>query len=573
LQTHFEIFTGYSPFLIPLCLIGGVGYAYFLYSAKHPWSKQWNYAMAAIRFVLVSILLFLLLGPFIKYVKSFVEKPVIVIAIDNSTSITEGKLAEKKAALLGEIESFKNDVQKSFDVDVDVRTLEAANVKPNEIAFDQASTNLSGLLEEIKSVYENRPLSQIVLVSDGIVNQGNSPLYGAFSFPIHTVGTGDTTEKSDLVLKSVYSNKVAFIGNKFPIVAEIEQKGFKGKEIMVQLLQKGNLIDKKTIQTENSTSISKVEFTVSASSKGLQGYTVQIVSQKGESSDKNNSASTYIDVIDTKTNILLVAPSPHPDIQVLARVIAQNENFEFSYFIPGLTEFKDNQYGLVIFHQVPTRVGVSNEVMNRLLSRSVSAWFIAGQETDWKVLNSINGVLNLVGNNGQWDAVIPALSPDFTSFSLESANKDYISKYPPIDVPFGDVKLLPASKVLLLQKVGSMVTEKPLLAVSENEGRKLAVLLGSGIWQWSLQEYGQFKNQDTFDELMLKLVQYLSTTVDKSKLRVYPTTNEFLDSEKPTFRTEVYNSLYEKVYGQKIDLEIKSESGKKSVYTFYNSEN
>ncbi|MBY0426041.1 MAG: VWA domain-containing protein, partial [Cytophagales bacterium] len=418
-----------------------------------------------------------------------------------------------------------------------------------------------------------RNLAQVVLVSDGIVNQGNSPLYTPYSFPIHTIGLGDTTEKNDLAIKSIYCNKVAFIGNKFPIVAEVQHHGFKGKEITVHLLQKGVLVDKKSLVLENGNGLSKIDFLVSASSKGLQGFTVQIVPLPTESSTKNNTGIAYVDVIDTKSKVLLVSPSPHPDIQAIAKAIAKNENFEFSYYIPGLTEWKEDRYGLVIFHNVPNKFGIGSEVMNKLLAQSVSAWFIAGPEVNWQVLNGINGVLWVDGFNGQTDAVSPMLASDFSAFTFQSSNKEYIPKYPPIEVPFGDIRLGPSAKVWLVQKIGSTTTEKPLLAVAENDGRKMGILLGEGIWQWSLQEYGQFQNQETFDELVMKLVQYLSTTVDKRKLRVFPISNEFLDSEKPTFQAEVYNGLYEKIYGQKIDLEIKSEGGKKYAYTFFNSEN
>lgn len=573
MQTRFEIFTGYSPFFIPLCLLGGAAYAYFLYSSKYPWSNAWNYILSGLRFIVVSVLLFLLLGPFVRYIKSFTEKAIIVIALDNSASMVDGKLATQKAAIENEINSFKKSVSSSLNVDVEIRGLNGTAISGETIEFDQPATNLSAQLEEIKNIYENRPLSQVILVSDGIVNQGNSPLYSAFAFPIHTVGTGDTTVKNDLVLKNIYSNKVAFIGNKFPIVAEIVNQGFKGKEIKVQLLQKGNLVDKKSILLENGAGIAKVEFTVQATNKGLQGYTIQIIPEKGEYSEKNNSATTYIDVIDTKTNILLVAPAPHPDIQAIARVIAKNENYSFTYFIPGITEYKEDRYGLVIFHQVPNQLGIGSDVMTKLMSQSAATWFIAGPETEWQIFNKENKVVKLENFNGQSDAVTPCIVSNFSAFSLESAHKDYISKYPPMDVPFGDIKLLASSKSILVQKIGSTTTEKPLLAYAENDGKKSAVLMGSGLWQWSLQEYAEYKNQETFDELVMKTVQYLSTTVDKRKLRIYPVSNEFLESEKPSFRAEVYNGLYEKVFGQKIDLEIKSESGKKSVYTFYNSEN
>ena len=73
--------------MILLCLAVGAGYAALLYSAKAPWSKALNYGLAALRFVVVSFLCFLLLSPFIKTNTTTTEAPTIVLAVDNSQSV------------------------------------------------------------------------------------------------------------------------------------------------------------------------------------------------------------------------------------------------------------------------------------------------------------------------------------------------------------------------------------------------------------------------------------------------------------------------------------------------------
>jgi hypothetical protein len=73
----------------------------------------------------------------------------------------------------------------------------------------------------------------------------------------------------------------------------------------------------------------------------------------------------------------LVAPAPHPDIQAIARIIAKNENYSFTYFIPGITEYKEDRFGLVIFHQVPNQLGIGSDVMTKLMAQSAATWFIA----------------------------------------------------------------------------------------------------------------------------------------------------------------------------------------------------
>ena len=79
----------YSPLYFLLCLALGTGYAYLLYSAKFSWGKSWNRVLFALRLVLATSLLVLLLGPILKLTENIFEKPSYVFLIDNSQSIKE----------------------------------------------------------------------------------------------------------------------------------------------------------------------------------------------------------------------------------------------------------------------------------------------------------------------------------------------------------------------------------------------------------------------------------------------------------------------------------------------------
>src|SRR6185369_17312961 len=76
-----------SPAFIFLCILLGLGYAFVLYQAKHPWSKNTNLLLFALRAIVISLLSFLLIGPILKLTKNIFEKPEIVLLIDNSSSL------------------------------------------------------------------------------------------------------------------------------------------------------------------------------------------------------------------------------------------------------------------------------------------------------------------------------------------------------------------------------------------------------------------------------------------------------------------------------------------------------
>ena len=75
---------GFSLF----CVLIAALYAYFLYQ-KHPFNKKsWMpLFMASLRFFTVFLLTFFLLNPFVSSLLIEKEKPIIIIAIDQSESM------------------------------------------------------------------------------------------------------------------------------------------------------------------------------------------------------------------------------------------------------------------------------------------------------------------------------------------------------------------------------------------------------------------------------------------------------------------------------------------------------
>ena len=85
-MTNFS--TTYSFWWVFICILVGAGYAWLQYSRQGPWNKRLNYLLTALRFLAVSIACFLMLEPVVQTIENYSEKPLIVLAIDNSESIS-----------------------------------------------------------------------------------------------------------------------------------------------------------------------------------------------------------------------------------------------------------------------------------------------------------------------------------------------------------------------------------------------------------------------------------------------------------------------------------------------------
>lgn len=573
-----------SPWWLLVVGLVGVAYAGLMYqplpgkAVPGGWDRRLNYGLAALRFLVVTLLGVLLLNPLIRSTRTITEKPQIVLAIDNSESVA----AAGRPALTKTLATLQTLQKQLTDngIEVAVRTLgDTTNQSAlTQIPFTERRTDLSGLLSGIRSDYEGRNLTDVVLVTDGIFNQGLSPTFGQYPFAVHTVGLGDTIPKKDIQLKAVLVNRIAYLGNQFPVQAEIVSNGFQGRSATVVLRQNNREVGRQSVRFGRNDTFNQLTFQATATQKGVQHFVVDVLPQSGEFSTQNNRQDVYIDVINGKEKILLLALSPHPDIKALRTILEKNQNYQVDVNIltgtpdaPAIAS--DKAYDLIILHQLPDNGGLGGPALQKLLARNGSGGatpllFVLGTQSATAPLNTLNPVLQITAQSNQTDKALARFNPDFKQLNLDASRLDLLEKLPPLTVPYGDYKLQPGSEVVLWQQVGSVRTTKPLLALNITGPRKAAVLAGEGLWQWRLEEYALTDKQEVVDDLIQKVVQLISVKEDRRKLRVYPVRNEFMAGERVIFETELYNDIYERVYDQPVNLQISDEKGLTRSYNY-----
>ncbi len=556
-----------SPAYIFVCLVLALGFAFLMYQLKGPWTKTWNWILFGMRAVLAFFLMFLLLGPIVKQINNLFEKPLIVFLYDTSTSIKESTDSTSIRNISNQLAvAIKTAKEKGFDTKItNLDGEEGSLQKLNGVASD-----LSGGLKKISNQYEGRNIHSVVLVSDGIYNQGVSPLYASYPFPVYTLGIGDTLQRTDIAIKNLMYNKLAYQGNRFPVRIELIIKNLANQSITVSLLQRGKLLDK---QTKNSSGdqLLVYDFQPIANEQGIQKLDVQVEIKNGEYNIRNNQASVFIEVVDGKKKILFISPTPHPDSKALREVIDKNSNYEFLLHIPDVSDqpasaLQPDQVDLVIFHQAPDLRGKTRELFQKFVASKTSMLLILGQQSDLQTLAKQNMPFTFEAPPRDYDEVTPVVNSTFSNFSISAESNAVLEDYPPVSVHFGKIKISPTSKAILYQRIGNVVTQKILLAVDEKDNRKIGFMLGEGLWRWRLNEFNRNENTLAFDEIFGKLIQYLSTTDDKRKFKSYPLQQEFSDTQPIVFESQVYNDLFEPVYGNVVDIELTDENRKKTKY-------
>ncbi len=561
----------YSPVFVLLCIALGLLYAYLLYKSKHTWPKRTNQILFVFRAILVSFLAFLLIGPILKLTLNELENPSIVFLVDNSVSVKEGMDSLQWQGIEDQLESTMDEL-KSQGYNVEVATLEEGEIE--DIVFNHPTSDLNGAVRDRVGQYEGKNLAGVVVLSDGIYNSGSSPLYSPSRIPIHTIGVGDSTERIDLVLRNVLYNKIAYQGNQFPLRAEVLIRGINAQEVVVSAYQKGKLIARDSKNSGNN-SILDFDFQIDANEKGLQRIDISVAPIGQERNRKNNYASAFVEVVEGKKKILLVAPAPHPDIKAIRTVVEENANYEFVVHIPGVSDappeaLRTENIDLAIFQQVIDYSGKTTPLFKQLLENGTSLFIMLGDRSNLRQL-AANGIPLTFENPGQWDAVTPVINADFKDFGFSDKLNGIFARYPPARVPFGKFAYPANANVLLFQRIGRVNTDRPLLFTTISNDQKMAVLTGDGVWRWRLDEYAETEKTEGFDDVFSKLIQYLSTREDKRKFRSFPLQNEFTASEPVIFESQAYNELFEQVFGQKVDIELVNEKGEKFQYSYITS--
>ena len=560
-----------SPWFILLCILAGALYSFLLYQKKTNFTVLQNRLLAVARGILVALLAFLLINPLLRSNKTSIEKPTVVLAIDNSTSMTQSG-EEKTTKLKEDLQKLKNDIEgRGSSVEIKLLSEETGSNDINAVKFGEKTTDLSGLLASIKNNFEGRNLTDVILVSDGIANSGISPTYGKYNFNVHTIGLGDTTLKKDVKLNAVYANRIAYLSNKFPVQAEISSFGYQGKSTSVLLKQGGKILDRQTVIFDKGSDLKQVTFYVSSEQKGVQRYSIEVVPLAGEFSTKNNTRDVYIDVVDGKEKILLVALAPHPDIKAIKAIIEKNELYELTIKVlqsDNINEIGTQPFDVLILHQLPDLYGSGTNLLGRLMTQAKPTMFILGNQSNIASFNGIQQTLSIISQAGRADKVGAKFNSNFNLFNLDADKLSILEKLPPMLAPFGDYRPGTGSEIILYQRVGAVVTPKPLLIANTANARKSAILTAEGIWQWRLEEFALTDKQETVDEVFMKTLQLISVKDDKRKLRIYPISREFSVDEKVVFENEAYNDIYERIYNQSIKLEIADENGTTKSYNY-----
>lgn len=558
-----------SGWWAPACLALGIWYAWLLYRQPVKLDKPYRIALAIARAIVVTIMAMVLLSPLVKTVSYNPQKPLVLVAEDNSQSV---KLFSKDdpAEIVDGLSALKNQLGGDYDVREFHFNRDVADGLTKD--FSGKQTDISNALKQLNDRFVNQNIGAVVLATDGLYNQGSDPQYEAKNIKstIYTIAEGDTVARRDLLIGNVNYNKTAFLGNDFEVEVLAEAYQAKGETMHLTVSEDGREAASQNIPVNSNDFHQVSTLKLNAGKKGTRKFTISITPVKNELSVQNNTETIYVDVLDAKEKILLLYEGPHPDIAVIRQSIENNRNYEVKATLLSqlASTTKPSDYSLLILYQVSA---AGNNILQSFLKAKVPVWYFAGAQSNLQAFDQDQKLLQISAGQDQMQEVFAQPTTDFTNFTLSDSSRKKIALFPPLLAPYGSYSNPQAASTLLKQRIGSVETNYPLLSFADEGGQRIGVLAGEGLWRWQLAEYEAFGNHHTLEELFGQAVQYLTANAKRQRFNVYPSKRVFDEGENVLLNAELYNDALELVNTPDVKIDLKSDAGKSYSFLFTRS--
>ncbi len=335
-------------------ILAGIGFLLALvltalgYRRKHAFSVR--ILLIFLRILTLSSLLTLLLQPAIQ-LRNVTRIPNhVAVLIDTSQSMAVRQTAsgatrlDRATAMLkgsqARLAAWKQQrALENYSFGADVKVLDQGY---DHLKAEQPATWIRQALSKVKTMYRDRDLGGVILISDGIDNgrfgqrrlgQSDRRFLRELKAPVHTIWIGEPAIR-DIAIAEVFADAFAFVRNAVPVDVEVNVHGFVDETIPVTLEMGGKVIARRQIKVKRHRSRYRVHFEFVPERVGKYVYTVAVPVFSGEALSNNNQRSFILKVIRDRIRVLQVCGRPSWDERFLRHLLKRDPNIDLiSFFI------------------------------------------------------------------------------------------------------------------------------------------------------------------------------------------------------------------------------------------------
>lgn len=525
-----------------------------------------------LRTLTLFLITILLISPFINLNINKSLKPKVVLLVDNSESISsyDGITLKKYRETIQEIEEQISDY---FEVETHYFS-DKLDAK-DSFLLQGNRTDLYNALQSSDEIHFNENIQSVVLISDGNYNLGNNFNYYNFTNPVecHSLLVGDTSRFFDIEIGNIDFNPLAYLNEKSNINIQLNSEQVLNKKINLSLYEiktngANNLIQSKDIVPNVMSYTENHSFSVKMNQEGIHHYRMIAKCLSGEKNCDNNYKDFFIEVVNGKKKVVVFADAPHPDISAMKSALEKNEAFDVRVQILLENTSEIGDIDLAILYQIPSQFSNRVEFIKKLNEKSISILYFLGSGSNYSVFNQLQSLYQVTPQGNLKQDIAPQFNKEFSSFKLtENTQANYL-KFPPMQSNYLNITTVKQSEVFMFQKIGNVTTNKPLISMGFMDNQSIGFVFAENIWKWKMMDYKNFKSFDHFDEIIVKMINYLAIKKDKKKFKVHFDKTFFTEKEDINIDAAVYNASYELTNVSDVSIEILGNNKYKSKGLF-----
>lgn len=558
----------YIYFVIGLILL--IFYSIYVYKfTLPPVSKFKRFFLITLRSAGIVLLLFIFFEPVVTITQKIIQTPTNLFYIDNSRSIKIEDKTNRLATIKNLIEEIKSSNLKGdnkfYSFGSSIKRLSKDSL--SFLKFDEPSTDFSEIFKNINQTKDN--ISSVIVISDGVITQGSTPIYTAqkLDIPVFTVGIGDSTKRNDVEIKNVLHNDFIYAETPTTIIATILNKGFADKSSIVTLLENNKIIEQKNLTLDKS-GVNTVSFDYTPQTSGEKKLSIKAENLEGEASYQNNQRVFYINVLSNKTNVLIISGSPSTDFTFIKNSLSEDKNLKVNSlvqinagnFLEQNVNQKLDSASVIFLIGFPTNT-TSDEFYNRLINKlekhNTPLFLILNADVSVNKLEKIKFDLpfNVQKIENNYMSVQPDISAnESTNPLIEGNSLSEWNNLPPVNQPFTILTVNPESKILSKVRLGSVPRNNPLI-ITRNFGSKRSIaIIAKDIWRWKLQTAN--KSLSLFDRFIINSTRWLNAPEDNKRVKIYTLKKFYSGGEPIEFAAQVYDESFNSVNNAEVKVEI-----------------
>ena len=577
----------FSTFVLVAAALLAVALSLYVYRVTiPPLPTRIQFLLATLRALGLFFLFLLIAEPLLSLFQRTNEPPQTLVLIDNSRSMTitdaPGVRSEELRSVLA-----SDAIRKLSEIgDVrfalfDSRLRLLSSFSYDSLSFTGDGTNLSEALREVKAEARKSNIRSIVILSDGNNTSASSPVFDAedLQIPLFAIGIGDTTERRDVVLRSVQTNSLTYAGTRVPVNVTVRSTGYDGRRVEVALRDSTAIIDRQFLTLQSGEREYSVILNFVPEKPGIHKFGVTVSSLPEELTNQNNRASFFTKILKSKMRILILAGSPSADLAFIRRTLEADPNLEVTTlmerrggdFRPGpLNAEVLKEKDCLLLVGLPG-TGTSSATFNSIATAAaggIPLFFLASREFDVSRIAPLEPALPIIARRNLPSEIqsflqVPEIQRRHVILRRKTVADDSWNSLPPLFQLQHDIRLKPEAQALAFSRINNITTSTPLIAIRSAGGQRSIAVMAYGLWRWKM--LGDKQQKDALDEFMSNSIRWLTSRDDDKKIRVRPALEFFSSRDPVEFIGQVYDDSFQPVDDARITVSIENKSQKSEL--------